>query len=66
MLTDKELRLLEELEKNQDVVYLLNTEECEFVSRLISSYREIRRQLLAIQLNQQEDWLEEYNKNKGE
>ncbi len=64
MLTDKELRLLEELEKNQDVVYLLNTEECHFVSRLISSYREMRRQLLAIQINQQEDWSEEYGKNK--
>jgi len=64
MLTDKELRLLEELEKNQDVVYLLNTEECEFVSQLISSYREMRRQLLAIQINQQEDWPEEYGKNK--
>ncbi len=64
MLTDKELRLLEELEKNQDVVYLLNTEECEFVSRLISSYKEIRRQLLAIQINQQEDLSEEYGKKK--
>jgi hypothetical protein len=59
MLTDKELRLLEELEKNKDVVYLLNTQECEFVSRLISSYREMRQQIQAIQISQQGNWPEE-------
>lgn len=60
MLTEKELKLLEDLENNQDVVYLLNSEECQNVARLISSYREIRRQLLAIQLNQDEGWNRDY------
>ena len=53
MLSDKELKYLEELEKNEDVIYLLNTRECELISRLIRSYREIRRQLTAIQINKE-------------
>lgn len=53
MLSDKELKYLEDLEKNEDVIYLLNTRECELISRLIRSYREIRRQLTAIQINKE-------------
>jgi len=51
MLSDKELKYLEDLEKNQEVVYLLNTEECESISKLIKSYKEIKRQLIAIQIS---------------
>jgi hypothetical protein len=50
MLSDKELKYLEDLEKNKDVIYLLNTRECELISRLIRSYKEIRRQLTAMQM----------------
>ncbi|MEE4177644.1 MAG: hypothetical protein V2I46_09050 [Bacteroides sp.] len=53
MLSDKELKYLEDLEKNEDVIYLLNTRECELISRLIRSYKEIRRQLTAIQINKE-------------
>lgn len=53
MLSDKELKYLEDLEKNKDVIYLLNTRECELISRLIRSYKEIRRQLSAIQINKE-------------
>lgn len=56
MLTDKELKCLENLEKNQDVIYLLNSEECQFVSRLIRSYKEMKRQLNAIQQSEKESW----------
>jgi hypothetical protein len=56
MLTDKELKFLENLEKNQDVIYLLNSEECQFVSRMIRSYKEMKRQLNAIRMNEKEDW----------
>lgn len=52
MLSDKELAFLKELENNKDVVYLLNTRECELISRLIKSYKEIKRQLEAIQVSQ--------------
>ena len=51
MLSDKELKYLQDLEKNEDVIYLLNTRECELISRLIRSYREIKQQLTAIQSN---------------
>lgn len=51
MLSDKELKYLEELEKNEDVIYLLNTRECELISRLIRSYKEIKQQLTALQIN---------------
>ena len=54
MLSDKELKYLEDLEKNKDVIYLLNTRECELISRLIRSYKEIKRQLTAIQINKEE------------
>lgn len=50
MLSDKELKYLEDLEKNKDVIYLLNTRECELISRLIRSYKEIKRQLSALQI----------------
>jgi|GEM_PF-1005318 len=50
MLSDKELKYLEDLEKNKDVIYLLNTRECELISRLIRSYKEIKRQLTAMQI----------------
>ncbi len=53
MLTDKELDYLKELENNKEVVYLLNTRECELISRLIKSYREIQRQLNALQLGKE-------------
>ena len=56
MLTDKELECLEDLEKNEDVVYLLNSEECQFVSRLIRSYKEMKRQLIAIRIHEKEAW----------
>lgn len=52
MLSDKELAYLQELENNQDVVYLLNTRECELISKLIKSYKEVKRQLEALQINQ--------------
>jgi hypothetical protein len=52
MLTDKELSYLRELENNQEVVYLLNTRECQLISRLIKSYKEIQRQLVALQTSQ--------------
>lgn len=51
MLSDKELAYLRELENNQEVVYLLNTRECELISRLIKSYKEIQRQLSALQIS---------------
>ncbi len=51
MLTDKDLRLLKNLEKNQEVIYLLNPEECKYVARLIKSYRLIKRQLIALQMS---------------
>ncbi|MFO7978985.1 MAG: hypothetical protein R6U64_10030 [Bacteroidales bacterium] len=51
MLSDKELKYLEDLEKNQDVIYLLNTRECELISRLIRSYKDVRRQLTALQMS---------------
>lgn len=63
MLTEKELKLLEEVENNKEVVYLLNTEECVYISRLISSYRELRRQLGAMQINEQKAWSEDFRKN---
>jgi uncharacterized membrane-anchored protein YhcB (DUF1043 family) len=50
MLTDKELDYLKELENNNEVVYLLNTRECELISKLIKSYKEIQRQLAALQI----------------
>jgi|LSQX01.3.fsa_nt_gb hypothetical protein len=53
MLSDKELKYLQDLEKNEDVIYLLNTRECELISRLIRSYREIKQQLTAIQINKE-------------
>jgi hypothetical protein len=53
MLSDKELKYLEDLEKNKDVIYLLNTRECELIARLIRSYKEIKRQLTAIQINKE-------------
>jgi len=53
MLTDKELDYLKDLENNKEVVYLLNTRECELISKLIKSYREIQRQLLALQVNRE-------------
>ena len=56
MLTDKELKCLESLERNQEVIYLLNSEECQFVSRLIRSYKEMKRQLKAIEINEKESW----------
>lgn len=51
MLSDKELKYLQDLEKNEDVIYLLNTRECELISRLIRSYKEIKQQLTALQIN---------------
>ncbi len=51
MLSDKELKYLEDLEKNQDVIYLLNTRECELIARLIRSYKDVRRQLTALQIS---------------
>lgn len=51
MLTDKELEYLKDLENNQEVVYLLNTRECELISKLIKSYKEIQRQLTALQMS---------------
>jgi general stress protein 26 len=65
MLSEKELKLLEELENNNEVVYLLNTEECEYVSRLITSYKVLRRQLVAMQIKEQEDWSEDFAKTKN-
>lgn len=56
MLTDKELKCLESLEKNQEVIYLLNSEECQFVSRLIRSYKEMKRQLTAIRIKEKGGW----------
>lgn len=54
MLTDKELDYLRELENNKEVVYLLNTRECELISKLIKSYKEIQRQLSSLQISR--DW----------
>jgi len=51
MLTDKELEYLRDLENNKEVVYLLNTRECELISKLIKSYKEIQRQLSALQVS---------------
>jgi hypothetical protein len=51
MLSEKELKYLEDLEKNKDVIYLLNTRECELISRLIRSYKDVRRQLVALQMS---------------
>lgn len=51
MLTDKELDYLKELENNKEVVYLLNTRECELISKLIKSYKEIQRQLASLQVS---------------
>lgn len=51
MLTDKELEYLKDLENNKEVVYLLNTRECELIAKLIRSYKEIQRQLSALQVN---------------
>jgi general stress protein 26 len=62
MMSEKELKLLEELENNKEVVYLLNTEECEYVSRLITSYKVLRRQLVAMKINEQESWSEDFDK----
>lgn len=56
MLTDKELKCLESLEKNQEVIYLLNSEECQFVSRLIRSYKDLKRQLTAIRIKEKGGW----------
>jgi hypothetical protein len=63
LLSEKELKLLEEVENNKEVIYLLNTEECEFISRLITSYRGLRRQLAAMQINEQEGWSGDFEKN---
>jgi hypothetical protein len=54
MLSDKELEYLKELENNKEVVYLLNTRECELISKLIRSYKEIQRQLRALQISKEE------------
>jgi uncharacterized membrane-anchored protein YhcB (DUF1043 family) len=51
MLTNKELDYLKELENNKEVVYLLNTRECELISKLIKSYKEIQRQLSSLQVS---------------
>jgi len=51
MLSDKELKYLEDLENNKDVIYLLNTRECELISKMIKSYKEIKRQITALQLS---------------
>lgn len=51
MLTDKELNYLKELEANSEVVYLLNARECDLIKRLIKSYKEVQRQLVALQLS---------------
>ncbi len=51
ILSDKELDYLKELENNSEVVYLLNTRECELIAKLIKSYKEIQRQLSALQIN---------------
>jgi len=53
MLTDKELNYLKDLEQNKDVVYLLNTRECELISKLIKSYKEVQQQLNALQLSKE-------------
>lgn len=50
-ISDKELRLLKNLEKNQDVIYLLNPTECAYVTKLIKSYKVIKRQLIAMQMS---------------
>ncbi|MBW6478736.1 MAG: hypothetical protein K0B37_04845 [Bacteroidales bacterium] len=55
MLTDKELQFLKELEHNKDVVYLLNARECELIAKLIRSYKEIQRQLRALQISKEAD-----------
>lgn len=55
MLSDKELEYLKELEHNKEVVYLLNTRECELISKLIKSYKEIQRQLRALQISKEAD-----------
>ncbi len=51
MLTDRELEYLKDLENNKEVVYLLNTRECELIAKLIRSYKEIQRQLSAMQIS---------------
>lgn len=51
MLTDKELEYLKDLESNKEVVYLLNTRECELIAKLIRSYKDIQRQLSALQIS---------------
>ena len=53
MLSNKELEYLKELENNKEVVYLLNTRECELISKLIRSYKEIQRQLRALQISRE-------------
>ena len=55
MLSDKELEYLKELEQNKDIVYLLNARECELISKLIRSYKEIQRQLRALQISIEAD-----------
>ncbi|TVQ82972.1 MAG: hypothetical protein EA393_16210 [Bacteroidetes bacterium] len=55
MLSDKELEYLKELENNKEIVYLLNTRECDLISRLIKSYKEVQRQLLELQINKEID-----------
>jgi len=55
MLSDKELDYLKELENNKEFVYLLNTRECDLISRLIKSYKEVQRQLLELQINKEID-----------
>jgi hypothetical protein len=51
ILTNKELDYLRDLENNKEVVYLLNTRECELISKLIKSYKEIQRQLSSLQVS---------------
>jgi len=51
MLSDKELDYLKDLENNKEVVYLLNTRECELIAKLIRSYKDIQRQLSALQIS---------------
>lgn len=53
MLSEKELKYLQDLESNKDVVYLLNTRECELIARLIKSYKEIKQQLVALQISKE-------------
>ena len=55
MLSNKELEYLKELENNKEVVYLLNTRECELISKLIRSYKEIQRQLRALQISRESE-----------